>query len=247
MARWSSATHFADVYTLKLKKHLPRTEFGDFWQEGNPVDVHELLGNAWWAWLAWVLTLEQAARYIGERARYKAAERQVVMPMVLCVRAMLLGYAIECSLKGLWVRQGNRIIENGRYVGIPGVPDHDLLRLATAVGFSPTAAERDVLQHLTKFIRFAGRYPVAKTADANLPKRQQNGPAIDIAYFSKQDFRRCITILNKVARQASGKTRPLIVKFAPTNPAARQQAGHTQEGLTRNKLRARKMQRHVNR
>lgn len=135
---------------------------------------------------------------------------------------MLLGYAIECSLKGLWLRRGNEIIKNGKYVGIPGVPDHDLLRLSRAVGFMPKPAEADVLQHLTKFIRFAGRYPVAKTADANLPKPQRKGPPIDIAYFSKQDFRRCITILNKVGSLASGKTRRMFPKFVPFDDGPRQ-------------------------
>jgi hypothetical protein len=183
--------------------------------------VHERLGNAWWSWLWWVLTLEQAARYLGERASHTRASGQVVMPMVLCVRAMLLGYAIECSLKGLWLRQGNEIIKNGKYVGIPGVPDHDLLRLSHAVGYVPTDAEADVLQHLTKFIRFAGRYPVAKTADANLPKPQRIGPPVDIAYFSKQDFRRCLTILNKLGSLASGKTRRMFPKFVPFDDGPR--------------------------
>ena len=60
------------------------------------------------------------------------------MPMVLCVRAMLLGHAIECALKGLWVRKGNKLIKDGKYVGIRGVPDHDLVKLAAATEFTPT-------------------------------------------------------------------------------------------------------------
>jgi hypothetical protein len=144
------------------------------------------------------------------------------MPMVLAVRAMLLGYAIECSLKMLWRRRGNKIIKDGRFVGVPGVPDHDLLKLARAAGFTPTAADADVLQHLTKFIKFAGRYPVAKTPDANRPQPQRKGPPVDIAYFSKQDFRRCITILNKVTSIASGKKRPAFRRFVPFDDRPRE-------------------------
>jgi hypothetical protein len=61
------------------------------------------------------------------------------MPAVLAFRGMLLGYAIECSMKCYWVRQGNKMVENGKFVVVKGAGgDHNLVQLAEAVGFKAT-------------------------------------------------------------------------------------------------------------
>ena len=39
---------------------------------------------------------------------------------------MLLGYAIECALKGLWVNAGLVIAEGGKLVRISGVGNHQI-------------------------------------------------------------------------------------------------------------------------
>ena len=112
--------------------------------------------------------LEDAEVYLGDREVHREQDGEVIMPMLLCVRAMLLGYAIECGLKALWVRKGNKLVRDGRYQGVTGANDHDLPQLAQAVGFVPTTAEAEVLRRLSQFSRFAGRYPVARAARATL-------------------------------------------------------------------------------
>ncbi len=194
----------------RLKRTLT-TEFGDFWHRGSPSSVHERLGNAWWAWMAWVFTLEEAAAYIGQRLSHiEGRNGEVVMPLTLCVRAMLLAYAIECALKGLWVRNGNKIVMGGRYVGVTGAKDHDLMQLSKAAGFLPTMAETEVLQRLSKFVRFAGRYPVAKTPDEMRPQGVSLIGKIDVGFFSKRDFRTTQSTLNKIVSQISGKKRRAV-------------------------------------
>ena len=47
---------------------------------------------------------------------------------------MLLGYALECIFKGLWVTNGRTLVKNGKLTGIEGANDHDLSQLAHAVG-----------------------------------------------------------------------------------------------------------------
>ena len=74
------------------------TEFGNVWDATDPAGMHEHIGNLWLAWLAWVIVLEDAEVYLGEREAHRERKGEVVMPMLLCVRAMLLGYAIECAL-----------------------------------------------------------------------------------------------------------------------------------------------------
>jgi hypothetical protein len=192
-------------------KRTRTTEIGDFWHHGSHI-AHERLGNAWRAWLIWAFTLEEAAADIGPRSFHVEQPRgKVMMPLTLCVRAMLLGYAIECALKGLWVKNGNEIIKNRRYVGVSGAKDHNLIELSEAAGFSPTTIESNVLQHLSKFVRFAGRYPVAKTPDEMQPIEIPRIGKVDVGFFSRRDFRTAQSALNKIICKISGKKRRDIV------------------------------------
>ena len=171
-----------------------------------PPGMLEQWGNRWIAWIWWVIVLEEAEVWLGERAvHYKDRDDEEVMPALLAVRAMLLGYAVECALKALWVRkEGNDLIRNGKYVGVTGAGDHNLVQLAQQAGFSPTAVEAQVMRRLTKFAMFAGRYPVARTAEEMRPDGLTK---TDVGFFSKRDFRFAESILNKVWGQVSGKKR----------------------------------------
>lgn len=196
--------------TVSMRRKSRQIEFGDLWSGGKtPDEVHEELGNRWLAWMYWVFTLEDAARVIGEQTPYHEERKsEVEMPAVLSVRAMLLGYAIECSLKCYWVKRGNKIVRAGKFVGIPGAGDgHDLVRLSQIVGFVANAREIDILKRLAKFIRFAGRYPIAKLPVDMAPRDVAGIGRVDVGFFSKADFRTCLSILNKIASMISGKKR----------------------------------------
>jgi hypothetical protein len=83
---------------------------------------------------------------------------------------MLRGFAVECLLKGLWVRQGNKLAENGKYVRVPNIKnEHDLVGLAVEVGFTMTAEQRDLLEHLSVYTITVGRYPIpVRTTNSRL-------------------------------------------------------------------------------
>lgn len=189
---------------MSEKSKKPMTEFGSVWNSSDPIGTHERMGNLWLSWIAWAYVLEDAEMYLSEQEKHREHKGQVIMPMLLCVCAMLLGYAIECGLKALWVRKGNKIISNGKYRGVNGAKDHNLTQLAQAADFIPTTNEADVLQRLSRFSQFAGRYPVAKTPNEMKPKGLTKK---DVGYFSKKDFRTAESILNKVMRATSGKKR----------------------------------------
>lgn len=161
------------------------------------------------AWSWWVFALESSARIIAEReSHHEDRHGHVVMPAVLSVRAMLTGYAIECALKCLWVRRGKKIVENGKFIGVRGAgAGHNLVQLAKVVGFNANVRESDVLLRLSKFIRFAGRYPVAKSSSDMAPREIDGLGKLDVGYFSKADFRTCLSILNKIMSLISGKKR----------------------------------------
>ena len=193
-----------------MAKRPPRIEFGDMWSAGETTsENHERWGNHWLAWSYWVYVLEDAARLIGEQSHHERdRDGQVFMPAVLAVRAMLLGYAIECAMKCYWVRRGNKIVKNGKFIGVPGAgADHNLVQLAKIVGFTPNPRESAVLTRLAKFIRFAGRYPIAKLPQDMAPREIDGLGKIDIGFFSKADFRTCLSILNKLMTMISGKKR----------------------------------------
>ena len=60
-------------------------------------------------------------------------------------------------------KRGNRMVKNGKFFVVPGAgADHNVVQLGRIVGFKPTDREADVLSRMSKFIRFAGRYAVAK-------------------------------------------------------------------------------------
>jgi len=191
-----------------MAKRLRTAEFGDMWSAGQTISQnHQRWGNHWMAWSYWVLVLEHAARMIGEQAHHEEEHNgNVVMPAVLAVRAMLLGYALECGMKCYWVKCGNKIVQNGKFVGVRGAgAEHNLVQLAKVVGFTPTQREADVLTRLAKFIRFAGRYPIAKNPDDMAPREIDGLGKIDSGFFSKADFRTCLSILNKLMSLISGK------------------------------------------
>jgi hypothetical protein len=102
---------------------------------------------------------------------------------------MLSGMAMECLLKAVWVKQGHNLVEDGKYVSIPGAGDHDLVQLAGAVGLTLSDLEKDVLRRLSHFIEYGGRYPIPKNAEQlrlTIDPRGGRGPATTWATPSDQ-------------------------------------------------------------
>jgi hypothetical protein len=72
---------------------------------------------------------------------------------------MLRGCGAECLLKALYLDAGNILTGNGELIRPPGVPDHDLIRLANAAGFPLSPEEHSLLKVLGYWIK-QGRYPL---------------------------------------------------------------------------------------
>ena len=63
---------------------------------------------------------------------------------------MLQGFAVECLLKALWVKQGHRLADKGRFVGVSGVKDqHDLRQLAKVVRLTTDVEQNGLLDRLS--------------------------------------------------------------------------------------------------
>jgi hypothetical protein len=202
---------------LPRRKPQPRslraksTEWGNWWSNSSDhAATFERIGNLWVSWIMWTLVLEDCAYRISGGSFLRRGSRETTMPLALAVRAMLMGYAIECALKARWLRNGNRLVVSGRFQNVPGVKHHDLLQLARVVGYAATPAERNVLGRLSKFALFAGRYPVATRMEMMLPHQALGLEKVDVGYFSRRDFRISQSILNKVIGLVSGKKRRAI-------------------------------------
>jgi hypothetical protein len=143
-----------------------------------PDDVYrfefDATANGPGAWLFSAEALFAAAKIIKKDAAEQRGEGLLASGLMLVpypVYAMLLGYAIECTLKGIWVKNGHVLAKAGRFVGVPKVGDHQLAQLAIAIGVKLSAKEKDVLQRLSEFVLFAGRYPIPKKWEKSRPVR----------------------------------------------------------------------------
>lgn len=81
-----------------------------------------------------------------------------VMPATL-----LYGFALENLLKAILVQNDQSRVRNGRLAPWPG-GGHDLPALAREAEVALDPVETDVLNRLSQFIKWAGRYPIPKKA-----------------------------------------------------------------------------------
>ena len=88
---------------------------------------------------------------------------------------LLYGFALECLLKGLWLRQGNELVIGEKYVGIPGIGGHELHNIAKKVNFTVNDQEHSVLYGLHVKLVSSSRYPVGTHWSKHRPVYHANG------------------------------------------------------------------------
>lgn len=97
------------------------------------------------------------------------------------VYAMLLGYAAECTIKGLYVKAGNEIAgPHGALHNIPGFMSHNLRMMAKTAKLGLSENQLKALDWLSDYVKHAGRYPIpTKAKDLDAPI----GFGVDIKLF----------------------------------------------------------------
>jgi hypothetical protein len=164
----------------------------------------ELIGNRYDSWLSSAEMLRQAAKTVKRAAEVNSDELPAgLMLDTYAVYAMLLGYVIECLLKGIWVKNGNPMVENGVLIGVRNVGDHELGQLAREVlakdvGIKLTTAEANNLDRLSAFVRSFGRYPIPTTWEQTRPRKIPGRGKTVPAYFSKKDFQTAELLENRL-------------------------------------------------
>lgn len=144
----------------------------------------EMGGNNPLAWWAYADLLNESALVL----KANVAQLGRLMDMRAAVYAMLLGYCIECLLKARWLVRGGRLVVGNRLKRIPRAGDHELLQLADAVVLSLDRRQRDVLDRLSAFVKFAGRYPVPTRPNELRGRVGSDGKMRAPGYFSAEDF-----------------------------------------------------------
>jgi len=77
---------------------------------------------------------------------------------------LLIGLAFENILKAIIVQNEPNIIENGKLKKWPS-SGHNQLQLAQKARLDLDDTERDVLNRLSSFVVWAGRYPIPRSSD----------------------------------------------------------------------------------
>jgi hypothetical protein len=95
-----------------------------------------------------------------ETANLRGSGVAPIEMLTVWIEPMLASFGIECLVKALWVKQGNEIARDGKYVPIVKKEGHQLIRLCEAVGIPLNGRERDTLQRLSAIARCLGRYPI---------------------------------------------------------------------------------------
>jgi hypothetical protein len=175
--------------------------------------LHEAKGNNFRAWFATVEELTAASRAVYDLTPARLPDGTELMLGRNAVAAMLYGLAIECALKGLWVRGGRSLIKDGKFLAGPGAKDHKLHLLAAAVAdvveLDLSADELNVLERLSKFVIFAGRYPVSLKPEGMAPVKSLDGELQHPVFFSTADFGVTMRLLNRFTTALN----PLLAVF----------------------------------
>lgn len=170
------------------------------WLPGSPV-VYDMTGNNFRAWHASVELLTQAAKKVKYESPPPTIGDGEGMFSINGVYAMLLGYAIECALKGLWVKAGQVIAKDGKLVRIRGVGTHQigelLRRVREVADVEVSEIELNVLDRISAFVLFAGRYPISTDAAAMRARPVPTGGTQVPRFFSQEDFRIAELLLNR--------------------------------------------------
>src|SRR5262249_27250245 len=63
---------------------------------------------------------------------------------------MLTAFGIECLIKAIWLKQGNQLAQDGKYIGLgKREPSHQLVKLCELAGIALDPREADELQDIS--------------------------------------------------------------------------------------------------
>ncbi|HUU88788.1 MAG TPA: hypothetical protein VMX17_13685 [Candidatus Glassbacteria bacterium] len=125
------------------------------------------IGNNLFEWVFTADNLVEAANILKEESHHWSGTKNKFTTFrsyrITDVVTMLYSMATECLLKALWLKTGNKLAENGKYVSIKGTKPHDLMSIAKEISKTKiikfTKNDYNLLRELTHNVT-KGRYPI---------------------------------------------------------------------------------------
>jgi len=132
--------------------------------------LYEALGNMSEAWQLAADDLLSASQLLRLQApasdpRTIVIGQDSVQPDVLAPELLLRGLALEVYFKAIWTKRGNSLVKGLEFKRIPNAGEHDLVQLAGELRLPITVPQRQLLARLSRYVQYAGRYPIPKKAE----------------------------------------------------------------------------------
>jgi len=105
-------------------------------------------------------TLRRKTRRIRNSLRWGAKPPHEML--TVWTEVMLAGFAAECLIKAVWLKNGNELVRGEEYKGILRAERHELTALCDRVGIRLSSTERRSLHALSRIMRSVGRYPIPR-------------------------------------------------------------------------------------
>ena len=151
---------------------------------------------------------------IGHRALMKALHQaqkelfaqhseSVTPPEEIFVQSpalLLLGLGIECYLKAAWLKNGNKLTQDGKFVGV-NRHNHDLVFLAEKLEFNLNVEEREVLENLSYFVTGPGRYPIPDYFEKFAPGGKLKNNVSHIGFWDTRHLHTAESIVQRLAKR----------------------------------------------
>jgi hypothetical protein len=111
-------------------------------------------GNSWEPWAGSAERLLKAARVL----------KQQTGGDLWGIELMLQGYALENLLKSWYLKKGGQLYDSeGRFLLRRKAKSHNLIALVNAMEYPLETRFHEIVDRLTRFVRWAGRYPFGLT------------------------------------------------------------------------------------
>ena len=148
-------------------------------------EVHQFdkIGNDYLSWLYTALDLLKSADVLKRDNIQKnfpngiePEEAHHIPPYIgSWTELMLCAFSIECLLKSLWVKKGNKLAENGHYVALIKPENHDLVEMMRKVGVPFQEHHAEALHRLSVITKAVARYPIARNWKATRFRKWHDG------------------------------------------------------------------------
>lgn len=138
------------------------------------IDFGEVVGNNPAEWATKARNLIKAAGLVKKSCPQYKTDWMKTSPQsipsweeidLFSIVQMLKAMALESYLKAIWLKVGEKLFHNQKYIGLPKIKDHDLPAIMGALAkdhkVSFSAKELNIAKRLTVCI-FSGRYPLSK-------------------------------------------------------------------------------------